>query len=517
VELTGYASIARRWWRRLLLATVFGAFAGLLLLPLLPLTFESRARLLVGEATTDPNVQRAAGSLARTYADLALSRAVLTPIAERYGLDVEDLEEETQSTASEATRIVTIVVEEQDAAVAAGVANAIVDRLVAFSEDNAVEGAGITVIDAAEVPLEPSAPSAPLIVALTTVTGLVTAMLALVLVETFSRSVREEDDITRLVDVPVVGVLTRSFGRLGDGREAELALVTARLVAASRSKPNVRVAVAGVAAGQDSAIVAARLAAELAAFGTAITVIDAGTGNVAQLLRSWSDPGLTRRSTSADATEEIESVRLDQGWVSVVHRLAPMPAPPGTATAAMAATAAGSQDRWHPVREEGIGPRAVPVAFAPAASVAPMLAAAEAHPGVTVIHVDSPTASPAALRWIEVAGEAVLVVGFDNSHRQEIRRSVEVVKVLGTNLMGIVAVRRGQFVSRLRRRRTPSMRAHPPTASRGAGVGRDPDGRAAARSSPVPSSQRGLPSFRRGSPPEPALRAVNPREPGAEG
>jgi hypothetical protein len=98
------------------------------------------------------------------------------------------------------------------------------------------------------------------------------------------------------------------------------------------------------------------------------------------------------------------------------------------------------------------------VAFAAAASVATTLDAAEDSAGVTVIHVDSPTSSAAALRWIELAGDAIIVVGLDESRREDLHRSVEVLKVLGTEILGIVVVERGRLLQRLGRSRLSRLR-----------------------------------------------------------
>jgi capsular polysaccharide biosynthesis protein len=466
VELTGYASIARRWWRRILAATVAGALIGLVAVPFLPPTYEAQARLLIGPVNTDLDTQRSAGSLARTYADLVLSRSVLEPIARQFGLSVEDLEEQTRTTASEATRFVTIVVEDTSREVAAGAANEMAAKLIEFAGQSPNPEGAVTIVDAAELPEDPSAPSVPLVVALTTSTGFVTAMLILILVESFSRMVRDQDDIVRLVDVPVVAVLAPRAETSGATRAADLAMVTGRLIASSRIQANVRVAVAGTRAGQASAGAAARLAAELAAFGGRVSVIDAGTGRVAPILRAWSDPAQTRRTTSGSEGGEVESLRLDNGWIRVVHRLSREDRQArGPVQSDIGAGSAASTPGIATLSVSGI-----PMAFAPAASVASTLAAAEETAGVTVIHVDSPTSSAAALRWIEVAGDAIIVVGLDESRREDLHRSVEVLKVLGTEVLGIVVVPRGKLLQRFGRSRLRLGRGRRPSQSAGPAV-----------------------------------------------
>lgn len=403
MELTAYSSIARRWWRRILATTVAGAFVGLLAVSLLPPTYEGRALLLVGPVNTDLDTQNSAGRLARTYASLITSRAVLDPVAQKFGVDVKELADRTQTTASETTRFMTIVVEDDSRAVAAGAANEMVAILIKLvGADPPPEGA-ITIVDAADASAPPIGPIVPLIVALTTVSGFVTAMLLLILGESFSEMVRDQEDIGPGVDVPVVAVLTRQVETSGGTRgtrAADLAMVTGRLIASSRSRPNVQVAVAGTGTGNASAHVTARLAVELATFGGSVSVIDAGSGRVAPLLRALSDPPETGRTTGA----EVETLRVDGGKIRLVHRL----------------------------------------------TIASTLSAAEQGAGVTVVHVDSPTSSVVQLRWIEIAAYAVLVVGLDESRREDLHRGLEVLKVLGADNLGIVVVKRDNLLQRRR-------------------------------------------------------------------
>ncbi len=411
MELTGYSSIARRWWRRIVATTVAGALVGLLAVSLLPPTYEGRALLLVGPVDTNLDTQNSAGRLARTYASLVTSRAVLDPVAQKFGLDVKELADQTQTTASETTRFLTVVVEDDSHDVAVGAANEMVAILIKLVGPAPSPEGAITIVDAADPSAPPIGPIVPLIVALTTVAGFVVAMLLLILGESFSETVRDQEDIGPGVDVPVVAVLTRDVETSGGTRgtrAADLAMVTGRLIATSRSQANVQVAVAGTGTGNASAHVTARLAAELAALGGSVSVIDAGGGRVAPLLRAMSDPLETSRTKGG----EVEMLRVDGGAIRLVHRM----------------------------------------------NIASTLAAAE--PGVTVVHVDSPTASVVQLRWIEIAAYVVVVVGLDESRREDLHRGLEVLKVLGAEILGIVVVKRDNLLqrrrwafSRLRRRR----------------------------------------------------------------
>jgi capsular polysaccharide biosynthesis protein len=438
VELTGYASIARRWWRALFAATLVGALIGVLAAAVLPPTYEATAQMLVGPVNTDLDTQHAAGGLARTYADLALTRTVLEPIASQFHIDIKNLDDQTKTTASEATRFVTVVVQNRDPKIASAIANQMALTLVALAADATSPAGSVTIVDAAEPPRDRAAPSIPLVVALTTAAGLVTALLLVVLMETFSRVFRDRAEVERAVHPMSVSVLPRIRNATARGTgSADLALVTGKLLASSRSRALERIAVVGTSGGDASAYAAARLATELAPFGGRVSVIDAGDGHAASLLRGWRPSGGPRTLASPGPSDiEIEAVRLfDGGTIELVH-------PP---TPTEAAVKAAKRDPY--AHDEG--------------NVID-LHRVEQDAGVTVVDIGVPGSSAERLAWLRAAGRAMVVVSLDKTRRDDLERTLGLLRGFDIDLVGVVIVQRAGALSRFRptrrrRRRTRSV------------------------------------------------------------
>ena len=106
-------------------------------------TYKGEAKFIVGPINANADDLAASGSLARTYAELAVDRPVLGYAIARAGTDltVKELQKRLNASANDVSRILTITVLDDDARVAANLANAIGARLRQLSKADADENA----------------------------------------------------------------------------------------------------------------------------------------------------------------------------------------------------------------------------------------------------------------------------------------------------------------------------------------------------------------------------------------
>lgn len=389
MELRGYGSIARRWWLVLLLAAWGGGVLGYVATVILPGTYEAKTQLLVGPIDAAFTVQRASGNLARTFADLATSRDLLAAVvADMPQLDAETLEETVRTTSSEATRLVSIFVQQPDPELAAQSANAIVERLIQLTDSPTPEGQ-ITVIDVADVPDEPIGPSIPLVIGMGSAAAVVGAVLLLFLWESTSKVVRGHEEAVELAGAPLLGVLRRARPMSEPARgSGSLMVLAARLSAAASRGPANMVIVGTSAADTSSAWTAAHLAADLAGTGLGVTLVDGGLGSLTQLMTG---------KIGVNSAAEIE-VQLGDG---VTIRFRP---------------AAAGRTRVDDGARAKRGGRHVQVISAESAD------------------------SGAAGAWIDVVKAVVVVVTQDEARQDDLARTASALSMMGAELVGVVVV-----------------------------------------------------------------------------
>jgi capsular polysaccharide biosynthesis protein len=434
VDLSGYLSLAKRWWWTLVVATVIAAVAGFLVGSRIAPTYASQATLLVGPVTSDLDTIRASGQIAHTYAELVTSQPILQGTIAQLGLPVtvEELRENVRASANEVTRLLTIEVRDDDSERAARVANSLAAALVqlATSEgaDTGARDGFAQVIDAAVPSTDPVAPQIPLIVALAAAAGLLAAVMLVMLVEYSTDTVRDQHELARATDAPVLGSL--ALAHLPGTPSAELALDlpappetdrSYRLLASAMGAEHRR-SVAVVDAGHEAigAIIGVGVAAALADEQRYLAWIDAAAGGtgIGWLVR----PPVTSpdRTFWQDAAYEPDPSRPRVAAIDLLELL-------------------------RTDRGDGQPP---PTATSPES----VLEALQARVEMVIVSTGS-VGSGNALRWAAACDATVVVARRNVTTRDELREAVDALRSSGARILGVVLAERPRHPRLGRRRR----------------------------------------------------------------
>ena len=408
--MSGAVAVVKRWWWLLLIGAAVAAVMGFLVANRLPETYEAEAKLLVGPLSANKDTIDAAGAQARTYGALATTAPVLNDAARRVGLT--SIRGKIHSvTASDVTRLISIIARDGNPERAAIIANALAQELVQRTRLGPIDGR-LRIVELATPPRNPVGPSTGLIVALTAVVGLLGAFGIAVLVDSLSTVVRSEEDLAPYT--PVLGSVNGSpvwrrnkpIVVEADPASAEAAsyrLLTTKIELSNGGSPLRSLALLDAHGGRASGRIAANLAAGFAEGGNRIVLVDADErGGVLKLLAEGS---------GAEAIQRGRPLRIGKLMF----------------------------DRFRVRRPQMlvVRPRktAEPLDFAQASETIKQLLASADLVLITAPPVDR---SAESLIWARSAQSTVLVAERDHSRREQITPAVESLRVAHAKLIGAV-------------------------------------------------------------------------------
>ena len=286
MELGGLMPIARRYWGVFLAVAVLAGGIGYLATSQAGVSYQGKARVLVGPINGDKTTLDAATQLAQTYAELATSQPQLDAAAGRLGQKItgDELRDSLAVTADEATRLITIRSTAANPALANNIANEAAVQLTLISppDPNAPAG-GVLIIDRSLQAEAPSQPSAMVFAAVAAVFGAVCALAMAALLVATSKRVRTAPRLRAVTGwemiTSVAPPLSLDYplsdpGRAGD--DASFRRMSAFVDHRVRSQAGRSIVVAGVGVGDDGPGVAIQLAATLDRSGHRVVLLLSG-------------------------------------------------------------------------------------------------------------------------------------------------------------------------------------------------------------------------------------------------
>jgi Mrp family chromosome partitioning ATPase/capsular polysaccharide biosynthesis protein len=435
-------------------------------------TYRAEARYIVGPINADATELEAYGSLARTYAELGVSRPVLENAIDGVGVEltVLELRKKLSASANDVTRILTIDVRDEDPGVAAGLANTVGRRLEELSERESAQNAsrledfareaavgslseeeGDEVLSAARrlvgdsrlgrlAVVQRADPDGPpeggtvLAVILATFAGGVVAAVIALFAESRSKGIDDEAALPDLSGVSHLGRVDAPRGRswrqrlpawtVPDGPAAERYRLLAFKIGVLERRERLSLVLLDAGEGQTSGVVAGNLAACISRAGWRVLVVDADTTGA----------GLTRMF-------RLEGAR---GYTDLLAELD-------------GREAKGHIERLFPRGDEPLD--VLPLGTSPTNDILDveqleqLVEHLQKLADVILITAPPTHRSPAGLMWARVADEVLLALDDGRTSRHEVKDTLQSLAGAGATIMGTVMVQRGPAAGLLRRSR----------------------------------------------------------------
>lgn len=219
IDLTElFAIIRKRIWLLISITLITTITAGILSFFVLSPVYEAKISIIIGRANsgetikTDYNEVMMYQKLAKTYAEIAKSKIVAEKTINELKKDVqaETYLKALTATPQPDTQILVLKYQSKDPIDAATTINTHAKFFIEESKRFYKDG-NIQIIDAAQVPDAPIKPKKMLNIAIAFVLGIMISLGLIFVLEYMDTTVKTEEDIEKLLDIPVVGIIPKNL------------------------------------------------------------------------------------------------------------------------------------------------------------------------------------------------------------------------------------------------------------------------------------------------------------------
>lgn len=197
--------------------------AGILSFFVMKPTYEAQATIIVGKPqaseknATQFNDVMMYQNLVKTYAEIAKSRDVAEKTFNKLNtnLTIEQLQKIINVTPQQGTQILSISATSNDPKEAAKIVDVASATFIDESKKMFPTGGDIQIMDKAKVPEKPVKPKKALNVAIAFFLGLMASIGLTFVLEYMDSTIKTEDDITRYLELPVIGIIPKDVQQEG--------------------------------------------------------------------------------------------------------------------------------------------------------------------------------------------------------------------------------------------------------------------------------------------------------------
>lgn len=429
MDLREYLRILRRHWIAIVAATLVGLLLGGGTAVLTKPTYTAETQLFVAIQSSGSVQELQQGNTfsqarVQSYVKTVGSPVVLQPAIDALGLDTtaQDLAVQVKATTDLNTVLINISVTDQSPVQAAAIAQAVADSLVKAVDrlespkNGGTSPVALSVITPAVAPETPSAPNTRLYLLLGLVLGLATGIGVSVLRSTMDNRIRGEADLRRVTDAPLLGGITFDPEAVKNPLLTQASSQSPRAESFRQLRTNLQFAdisgraktvlVTSSLPGEGKSTSATNLAIALAQAGRTVCLIDADLRRpmVNEYLGLDRNAGLTTALVgAADENDLLQPWGDDNMYVLTSGQIPPNPS-----------ELLGSDE------------------------MAQLIARLEET--FDNIIVDAPPLLPVtdAAVLSQHVGGVVVVVGSHKLKQQDLEKSLNALKMVGSNLLGIV-------------------------------------------------------------------------------
>ncbi|MGX1374540.1 capsular biosynthesis protein [Bacillus megaterium] len=210
-----FRTIKKRLWLIGIITLIAAIISSVLSFFILTPTYEVKTQLLVNQAKSEQQLYNSGEvetniQLINTYNVIIKSPAILEKVKSELNLDmsVEELNEKIEVTSAKDTQVVEVLVTDESPYVAAKIANKTA-QVFKSKVSKIMNIDNVSILAPAEVKenISPVSPNPPLYIGIGIVLGLIVGLGVVFLVEQLDNTVKTEDDIERLLELPIMGIV----------------------------------------------------------------------------------------------------------------------------------------------------------------------------------------------------------------------------------------------------------------------------------------------------------------------
>lgn len=213
--------IRKRVWIIILLAVISVAVSGIISYFVLEPVYETSTTLMVSKPNNEEAMIQYSDvllnqKLVKTYGEIIKSRNISRQVIEKLNLNItpKQLIQKIIVSPVKDTEIVQIKVSHTNPELAMDIANKLAE---VFMKDvkRIMKVDNVQVIDKAEIPFTPVKPRPKLNIIIAGFLGIMVGLGIVFLIEYLDNSIKTPDDISRYLDMPVIGIIPDVNGKIG--------------------------------------------------------------------------------------------------------------------------------------------------------------------------------------------------------------------------------------------------------------------------------------------------------------
>jgi capsular polysaccharide biosynthesis protein len=217
--IKGFYKIIRKRRKMIAAITIVCALlSGILSYFVLAPVYQAQTTIIVGKPQSNDTSQQYNDvmmyqNLVKTYSRIAQSKSVAKAAASKLnsGISADAIQKDVTVTSEDGTQILTIMAENNNAQEAVNIVNAVTTSFVEESKKVFPTGSDIQVMDSPEFPKTSSKPRKALNIVVSILAGLMASIGFAYMLEYLDRTIKDENDVEKYLDMPVIGIIPKEI------------------------------------------------------------------------------------------------------------------------------------------------------------------------------------------------------------------------------------------------------------------------------------------------------------------